>query len=311
MLAGHYRCRQYGAVIGSFFIQQASWGPSFVSRHIVQAPGLHGGSVLKRVTFDGFSMPSGSSYSYPSELQVGCSSRDRNFAITNDVAVSKGPRHPVTGEPSGDGLTYNAVDAHFPMFTSGLEFGSSTDAESMVHFYPPDQGFVGDMGVNQIDADGPRNSLIIDTDGSLLSGGGGTVIPENEIRWTSNMRFPDPQGRQTPSDLLNGRLILDADGNSLSTAEIYDHPGLSRASGDCTWSADHNAYSCIGGQHRQLILEDMTHRESAMDSFALALTLTPFALASRLQIRWRRRSHRYVKAANPPPPPGCFGENTA
>ena len=83
-------------------------------------------------------------------------------------------------------------------------------------------------------------------------------LPSNEIRFDEPLTYVDP-GARTPADLLPPGMKIAADGSVSSASDIYDAAGLSRhhSAGSCAWKIVHNAYECVGGLHRQLIIEDL------------------------------------------------------
>ena len=258
VLASGYRCRQVGFVAANFHNVNAPWGPIGIDMHgIRNAPSLYGGSVLLDSTFDGFGEAE-ASYAYDAKLQVTCTAGSRNVAITNDHPALE--LDSIIGEVGGDGLAGQNVDGSSPLTVSGISFGSSVDAASRYKLQPADQSYIGDQGCAQIDCDGRRNALILDLDGSLLSSAG-TILGHNEIHFNDSLTYVDPTGAQTPADLLPTPMTVASDGSKLSRGDIFDFAGTSRHSsaGVCEWSSDAEAYECVGGQHRQLIVEDTSH----------------------------------------------------
>ena len=257
VLASNYRCRQVGFVAGSFHNVALPWGPHGINMHgIRNSPSLYGGSILRDSVFDGFGTSTGE-HQYDADEQITCSAGDRNLAITNDAPPKQGS---VPGERPGDGMWQANADGSSPVFISGVTFGANVEADSQYGLLGADLSSIGDLGCVQIDCDGRRNSMIIDEDGSLL-GSAGTIVPFNEIRFTSPLTYVDPTGATTAADLVPASLRIAPDGTERTAAQMYSYAGISRHSsaGTCNWRASHNAYECVGGQHRQLIVEDFSH----------------------------------------------------
>ena len=258
VLASNYRCRQIGFVAANFHNVGLPFGPHGIDMHGVrQSPSLYGGSILRNVFFDGFGTAYESGFEYPSIYEVTCEAGDRNLAISNDAPPVQGIAR---GERGGDGIWSPNVDASNPVRLSGISFGANVEATSRYAFVSADSSFIGLQGCAQIDCDGRRNTLFMDDDGSLL-GSPGTIIAQNEIRFNDALTYVDPLGAGTPADLLPGHMMTNADGSTKNAAQVYDAEGISRdaSAGACTWAANARAYECVGGQHRQLIVEDVHH----------------------------------------------------
>ena len=123
--------------------------------------------------------------------------------------------------------------AHYAMFTSGLKFYGG--AETMrVKFHNSEEQCV------QMQCDGRRSSILVDTDGSLL-GSRGTVVARSENGFEHK--------------LLPHSFRYDADGNTIPQSKLYEGPGIFREG--CTLDNEWNAWRCVGGRHRHLIIESM------------------------------------------------------
>ena len=258
VLASSYRCRQVGFVMGSFHNVALPFGPHGIDMHGVRnSPSLYGGSELRDALFDGYGVVAPSDFEYEARFGVSCEVGARNLAITNDGPPVNGI---VMGERGGDGIWQANVDASNPLRLSSVAFGASVETASRYAFVTADSSFIGLQGCAQIDCDGRRNTLIIDEDGSILSRSG-TIIAQNEIRFNDPLTYVDPLGASTPAELLPTYLLTNADGSSRSHAEVYSAAGLSRhaSAGLCTPASESHAYECIGGTHRQLIVEDVHH----------------------------------------------------
>ena len=258
VLASNERCRQYGFVTGHFWNVIKPWGPGTVTDTIVrQSPSLYGATFLEDSYFDGFGGTTPTAYAYEPHLQIACSTGDRNLAISTDIR-SRGDTK-AGQETGGDAYTTLNMDTSNTLFVSGLSFGSAVEDASRYILQPPEPSYIGDGGCAQIDCDGRRNALIVDEDGSLL-GSPGTAIAQNEVRWDAPLSYVDPMGFQTAAELVPQSLRIGEDGTPLEPSEYYHTPGLWGNNGSsCTWSDAHGAHECMGGLHRQLIVEDLTH----------------------------------------------------
>ena len=256
VLASNTRCRQYGFVNGHFWNVIKPWGPGTVTDTIIrESPALYGATLLENSYFDGFGQTT-SEYSYPHHFKISCSVGDRNLAISSDI---RDQSIAGSGELGADGLSTPNIDTANTLFVSGLTFGPNVETDSKYKLQPSDPSYIGDKGCAQMDCDGRRSQLIVDEDGSLL-GSPGTAFALNEVRWNASLRYVDPMGHKKTSDLIPSEMKVDAAGNVRPESEIYTAAGISRAGASCTWKEAHGAYECIGGQHRQLIVEDVTHQ---------------------------------------------------
>jgi hypothetical protein len=140
-------------------------------------------------------------------------------ALTNDVE---------------GGWPVSLVDgAHYAMYTKGLEFIGG-DEKNRVKFHASSGACV------QMECDGRRSSVIVDTDGTLL-GSPGTIVARSE----SGFKYK----------LLPHTFRFDADGKTIPKNDLYTDPGIYRKG--CTLESGWNAWRCPGGKHRHLIIESM------------------------------------------------------
>ena len=83
--------------------------------------------------------------------------------------------------------------------TEGLKWTNVPEDASRVHFTWPVLEVGNNFACAQFDCDGARSALVVDRDGTLVGGGGGTVVGENEIRWDAPLQYGRGGGGGMPT----------------------------------------------------------------------------------------------------------------
>jgi len=121
----------------------------------------------------------------------------------------------------GEKAPGDSGDSDFsPIIISGLNF-VDTDLDSRLRFGRTTGAGMGLRSCLQIDCDGRRNSLIIDTDGSLV-GSPGTVIPFPQ-KFYDKLGYVDPMGFDTMEDLIPMAQRYDRFGDAIPFPKGVNH----------------------------------------------------------------------------------------
>ena len=143
-----------------------------------------------------------------------------------------------------------ADDVNWPINASGITF-LDTDTASKVYVDEPLLSKINPSDCTDMDCDGLKRAMIMDTDGSVAGDGlPGTIIPESAFEWDGNparglgyYRVPKP-------------MITTIEGNKIEYADKMPNHGIYRDE-TCVWNIDWNAYKCAGINHRIMIIESM------------------------------------------------------
>lgn len=193
IVGGNYRCHQIGVVSGIFYTTMFEQSPNWKK---VPHPTKLSGTLVKDtelIGFGSFDRVKTGYYPYKSKAYTAlrrCRTGHRNYAL----ALDQPPGH-----HAGTGPDQTPV-----IEVSGVTTRYVPDGSRFFFAPAPLTGLwgIGDTGCAQFACDGLRNGLVIDMDGSLLGGSGGTAFAANERWFEEELRYIDPLDRHTMRDLI-------------------------------------------------------------------------------------------------------------
>ena len=142
-------------------------------------------------------------------------------------------------------------DAQFPVTLSNIRLHNVLN-DSKVWIMRPELSKIEPSDCVDMDCDGKKKNLFIDSDGSFL-GAPGSVISQSEFEWNVNgpralgdFRIPKP-------------MLTFPNGTAMTPRQLYSRPGIVRDEQMCQYEASWQAYRCFGLRHKMLIIESMDH----------------------------------------------------
>ncbi|XP_076438592.1 LOW QUALITY PROTEIN: fibrocystin-L-like [Babylonia areolata] len=142
------------------------------------------------------------------------------FEDPRDVAVSTNPQ---------------SEDLQHPVFTSNITL-NNVSSDCLLYFHPLSTRTINPADCVDMNCDGLKKAMLVDTDGTLL-GSAGTVLPDAGFQWDQNASFGVGDHRLPPV------MLTDIDGNRLNASDVAPFKGI-YGHENCTWDSTWNAYQC-------------------------------------------------------------------
>eukprot|EP00735_Rhodelphis_limneticus_P009645 TRINITY_DN2840_c1_g2::TRINITY_DN2840_c1_g2_i1::g.6132::m.6132 TRINITY_DN2840_c1_g2::TRINITY_DN2840_c1_g2_i1::g.6132 ORF type:complete len:2077 (-),score=567.85,sp/Q86WI1/PKHL1_HUMAN/31.35/0.0,sp/Q86WI1/PKHL1_HUMAN/29.80/3e-30,G8/PF10162.4/8.7e-26,Beta_helix/PF13229.1/3.9,Beta_helix/PF13229.1/2.6,Beta_helix/PF13229.1/0.35,DUF1049/PF06305.6/0.19 TRINITY_DN2840_c1_g2_i1:1087-7215(-) len=186
---------------------------------------------------------------------------------TNNVTFAHFVPTPCSGQSATALFASNpkSADAMHPMFMSNTTL-LNVSVDVIAYMFDPDPDWVNLADCIDMDCDGPKHVIIVDTDGSLLgNGSGASIVPFAELRFNET-RIPNA-------------MVTNTDGTRIPYSDVVFGKGIIKGAAQkatdvkCWWMDSWNAYSCRDLDHRMLVVE-------SLDADAETRRLSPIALGS-------------------------------
>jgi len=174
-------------------------------------------------------------------------------------------------------------DMNWPIKAKNIQYKSVEDKNKIYIDLPLDSK-INPSDCVDMDCDGMRKAMIMDTDGSL-SGKQGTIIPDTSYEWDQN------PARGLGYFRVPKSLITTLAGDKIPYEDIMPNIGIYRDS-SCNYNEDWRAFSCANINHRIMIIE-------SLDRDTLIRRLSPIAVLAD------RGTNGYIDLVNGPQDHSC------